>query len=114
MRAAIIITDMREDWRRYSEPAPIFNAAPTALLSGMAGLPDCEVHIISCTQRPVASPAKLAPNIHYHSLVVGKWGWMRGLYAGCVMAVRRKLEEIKPDIVHGQGTERHCALAAVL
>jgi glycosyltransferase involved in cell wall biosynthesis len=27
--------------------------------------------------------------------------------------VRRKLREIKPDIVHGQGTERDCALSAV-
>ena len=32
----------------------------------------------------------------------------------CVRAVRKKLREIKPDVVHGQGTERYCALAAVL
>ena len=40
-------------------------------------------------------------------------GWMRTSYQGCVRAVRRKLKAIKPDIVHGQGTERECAISAV-
>lgn len=39
---------------------------------------------------------------------------MRTLYLGCARAVRRKLREIQPDIVHGQGTERECAVSAVL
>jgi glycosyltransferase involved in cell wall biosynthesis len=38
---------------------------------------------------------------------------MRTAYLGCVRAVRRKLREIQPDIVHGQGTERDCAISAV-
>jgi glycosyltransferase involved in cell wall biosynthesis len=38
---------------------------------------------------------------------------MRTGYLGCVRAIRRKLKEIQPDIVHGQGTERECALSAV-
>ncbi len=113
MIAALIITDMREDMRRYSEPAPLFNSAPTALLEGFAGLEGCEVHVVSCVQQAVASPPKLAENIFYHSIETGKWGWMRGGYAGCVKVVRRKLDKIKPDVVHGQGTERYCALAAV-
>ena len=32
---------------------------------------------------------------------------------GCIRAVRKKLKEIRPDIVHGQGTERDCAISAV-
>jgi glycosyltransferase involved in cell wall biosynthesis len=44
---------------------------------------------------------------------VPKLGWMRTGYQGCVRAVRRKLRELRPDIVHGQGTERDCALSAV-
>ena len=43
-----------------------------------------------------------------------KIGWLRTLYQGCVRATRRKLREIQPDIVHGQGTERDCAIGAVL
>jgi glycosyltransferase involved in cell wall biosynthesis len=30
------------------------------------------------------------------------------------MAIRRKLRELKPDFVHGQGTERYCAMSAAL
>jgi glycosyltransferase involved in cell wall biosynthesis len=33
---------------------------------------------------------------------------------GCAQATRNLLKEIQPDIVHGQGTERDCAMAAVL
>jgi glycosyltransferase involved in cell wall biosynthesis len=59
------------------------------------------------------SPEKLAENIFFHSLRVPKIGWMRTGYLGCIRAVRQKLNEIKPDLVHGQGTERDCALSAV-
>lgn len=110
---AIITTDLRDDHRRYAEPEPSFGAAPTSLLQGLKGLEGCEVHVVSCVQQPVASPSKIAENMFYHPVKIGKWGWMRGAYAGCVSAVRRKLREIRPDVVHGQGTERYCALSAV-
>jgi glycosyltransferase involved in cell wall biosynthesis len=105
--------DNREDARRYSEPEPRFGTAPEALLEGFEGVRECEVHVVSCVHKPVRSPAKLSDNIYYHSLVVPKWGWLRGAYLGCIRAARKKLREIKPDIVHGQGTERYCALCAV-
>jgi len=113
MKIAILASDSREVARRHSDSAPSFGNAPEALLEGLAGIRECEVHVVSCVQRPVRSPEKLADNIYYHSVVVPKWGWMRGAYLGCVRAVRKKLRQIKPDIVHGQGTERYCALAAV-
>jgi glycosyltransferase involved in cell wall biosynthesis len=113
MRIAILVPDNRDEFRRYSDPEPYFGPAPTALLSGLATIPDCEIHIVCCIQRPLRSPSKLAGNIYYHSVLVPKWGWMRGAYLGCLKAIRRKLREIKPDLVHGQGTERFCALAAV-
>ena len=113
MKIAILVPDNRDELRRYSDPGPYFGPAPTALLSGLEAMPDCEIHIVCCVQRPLRSPPKLAGNIHYHSLLVPKWGWLRGAYLGCVRAIRRKLREIKPEIVHGQGTERYCALAAV-
>jgi|GEM_PF-109615 len=72
-----------------------------------------EIHVISCTQQPLHAPEKLASNIWYHSLHVPKIGWLRTGYQGCIRAVRRKLREINPDIVHGQGTERDCAVSAV-
>ena len=113
LRVAILTTDKREHDRAYDDPVVKFGAAPEALLQGLARLPEAEVHVVACTQRPLASPEKLADNIWYHSVMVPKIGWMRTFYQGCIRATRKKLREIQPDIVHGQGTERDCAISAV-
>ena len=68
--------------------------------------------MVNCVQRPVWVPEKIGPNIFYHTEIVPKWGWMRGGYLGCIRSVRRQLQKIRPDIVHGQGTERFCAISA--
>jgi glycosyltransferase involved in cell wall biosynthesis len=113
VKIAILTTDSREHFRDYDNLAPYFGTAPEALLQGFAQLGGTEVHVVSCTQQPLRSPEKIADNIWYHSLHVPKSGWMRTLYQGCVRATKKKLREIQPDIVHGQGTERDCALNAV-
>ena len=114
MKIAILTTDNREAFREYHQPQPWFGTAPEALLQGFAQMPEVQVHVIGCTQRTmVSSPEKLADNIWFHSLVVPKIGWQRTLYQGCVRATKKKLRELRPDIVHGQGTERECSLGAV-
>jgi glycosyltransferase involved in cell wall biosynthesis len=113
MKVAILTTDNREDSGNYDAPTPYFGTAPEALLQGFAELPEFEIHVVSCARARMASPDKLAPNIFFHSLYVPRNGWLRTAYQGCIRAVRRKLREIHPEIVHGQGTERDCALSAV-
>jgi len=113
MRVAFLVPDKRDELRRYAEADPYFHPAPAALLEGLAQMPECEVHVVCCVQKPLRSPAKLAGNIYYHSVIVPKWGWLRGAYLGCIRAVRKELREIKPDLAHGQGAERYCAVAAV-
>lgn len=118
MKVAFLVPDNRENFRRYELPEPYFGTAPGALLDGFAMLadhPDApEIHVISCTQKRIPAPGKLASNIWFHSLRVPKSGWLRSGYQGCVRAVRNKLREINPDIVHAQGTERDCAISAAL
>lgn len=114
MRVAILVPDNRDELGRYDDPHPFFGQALTALLDGLVEESDCEVHLVCCTHRPLAAPARIAPNLFYHAVLVRDWGWLRAGYAGCVWAIRRKLRDIRPDIVHGQGTERYCALAAAL
>lgn len=109
-----LTTDNREPFRQYDNATPWFGTAPAALLEGFAGLEAVEVHVVTCAQRPMVSPVKLAANIWFHSLHVPQFGWLRTGYQGCIRAVRRKLRELQPDIVHGQGTERECAVAALL
>jgi len=114
LRVAILTSDNRDHDRDYGNPVPYFGTAPEALLQGLALVPEIEVHVVSCTKQPMRSPEKLAENIFFHSLVVPRLGWLRTGYQGCIRAVRRKLREIRPEIVHGQGTERDCAISAVL
>jgi glycosyltransferase involved in cell wall biosynthesis len=113
MKIALLTTDNREVFREYEKESPWFGTAPEALMQGFAKLPNVEVHVVSCVRRPMKSPAKLAENIFYHSLHVPKLGWLRTGYQGCIRAVRRKLREIQPDIVHGQGSERDQNISTV-
>lgn len=115
MKVAFLTTDSREHFKDYSNPQPYFGTAPQALLEGFKTIPgEIEIHVVSCLQKPpISSPAKLADNIYYHALHVPNIGWLKTGYLGCVGAVRRKLRDIQPDLVHGQGTERDCAQSAV-
>ena len=113
MKIAIVSTDNREHFKTYNCAEPDIPTPQAALLQGLAKNGGLEVHFISCLQQPVNAPEKLAGNIWYHALHVPKTGWMRTFYQGCIRAVRNKLKAIQPDIVHGQGTERDCAISAV-
>lgn len=114
MKIAILTSDNRERFKDYTHPTPYFGPAPEALLQGFAALgSQVEVHVISCLQEPAPAPEKIADNMWYHAVVVPKIGWLRTLYQGCIRAVRKKLREIQPNIVHGQGTERECSMCAI-
>ncbi len=112
MKIAFLVPDNRDEYRQFDRPEPAFGPAPTALLEGFKELEGCEVHVLVCSHEATKAPAKLAQNIYFHQVVVPTIGWMRSLYYGCSWAIRQKLREIKPDVVHGQGTERYCAVGA--
>jgi glycosyltransferase involved in cell wall biosynthesis len=114
MRIVQITTDSREHFKNYKLAEPYFGTAPQALLNGFANLRDHEIHVISCSRVAMRMPIRLADNIYFHQPIVGKWGWGKSLFLGCAQSTRKLLKEIQPDIVHGQGTERDCAMAAVL
>jgi glycosyltransferase involved in cell wall biosynthesis len=112
LKVGFLTIDAREYFKDYDTTPPYFGTAPQALLQGFAKVPNIEIHLVACVKQPVPHTPKLAENIFYHPLLV-PGPWTRTLYAPCVKATRRKLQEIKPDIVHAQGTERDCALAGV-
>ena len=114
MKIGFITTDTREYLKDYGIPSPSFGTAPTSLLEGFAFFPEVEIHVISCARQPMRPQERLAENIVFHSLHVPRVGWMRTAYQGCIRATRKKLQEVHPDIVHGQGTEQDCSLDAVL
>jgi len=112
VRIALLTTDNRENYRKYEITSPHFGPAVEALLQGLAEIPDLEVHVVSCSQQPMSAPEKLSANTLFHLLHVPKIGWLRTGYQGCIRATRKFLRKLQPDIVHGQGTERECALCA--
>jgi glycosyltransferase involved in cell wall biosynthesis len=115
VRIIQLTNDNREIQKKYDLQEPLIGMAPEALLEGFKQLGgEVEVHVVSCLQHlPRRSPHRLGENIFYHPLHVPKFGWMRTGYQGCIRAVRRKLHELQPDVVHGQGTERDCGMTAV-
>ncbi|HSH92605.1 MAG TPA: glycosyltransferase family 4 protein [Roseimicrobium sp.] len=113
LKIAILTTDGRGSGLKYVSSGPTFGTSVMALLKGFSRCPGVEIHVISCLQNRLSSPEKLEPNVYYHGLHVPKLGWLRTGYQGCIRAVRRKLNEIRPDIVHGQGTERDCGISAI-
>ncbi|MES2659805.1 MAG: glycosyltransferase family 4 protein [Verrucomicrobiota bacterium] len=114
MKIAFLTTDNREQRAEYDKDQPYFGTAPEAILDGLKWFPDeVEVHVVSCSKRVMNAPEKLAPNVWFHQPIVPYPGWGRTAFAGCALAVRRLLRELKPDVVHGQGTERDCSVSAV-
>jgi len=113
VRIALISIDSRQNEGKYHEKMPRFGTGVDSIIEGVAAMPELELHVVSCSQRPMESPAKLADNIWFHSLYVPKFGWLRTFYQGCVRAMRKKFREIQPDIVYGVGTEREGAIGAV-
>lgn len=113
LRLALLTTDNREDRRDYAPSRPWFGTAVQALLDGFASMPEeVEVHVISCARRHLESPVRLAGNVQFHSIYVPPWAWLKSGYLGNILAARKRLAHIRPDIVHGQGTERDCGLTA--
>lgn len=113
LRIVIVTSDKREHDHNYSNSVPAFGTAPEALLSGFSFMSEVEIEIISCLQKRFFSVNRLSENIRYYGLFVPKAGWLRGLYSGCINAVQSKINDLKPDIIHAQGTERECAVSSV-
>jgi glycosyltransferase involved in cell wall biosynthesis len=114
MRVAFLTTDNRDQFGNCELERPYFGTAPEALLQGFEELGgEIEIHVISCSKQRMHTPERLAANIHFHQPIVPLFGWGRTCFTGCALAVRRLLKDLKPDIVHGQGTERDCAMSAV-
>lgn len=114
LRVALVTTDARHWFRQFDSEVPNFGTAVQGLLQGFDGMDGVEIHVISASPSPLRSPAKLAENIWFHHLHVSKPGWGRSLFIGVALKTRRLIRELGIDIVHGQGTERDCSVAAVL
>jgi glycosyltransferase involved in cell wall biosynthesis len=114
LTVAFLTTDNREQQSKYDLEAPFFGPAPAAILESLKLYPEeLDIHVISCSKRRMNAPEKIAHNVWFHQPIVPHIGWGRTAFLGCTLAVRKLLRKIKPNLVHGQGTERDCAISAV-
>lgn len=112
MRIAMMIADERDGHKEYDLPRPYFGPDVTARLEGFASIKSPEIHVVSCVKdRRLAQPRQLADAIFYHPVLV-KRGFWKSLGTEHVRNVRRVLDIIQPDLVHGFGTEYYMALCA--
>lgn len=113
MKVLLVATDNREHRGLYDMPEPWLSSPVLSLVDGFKHFPDeIEVHVASCAKRAMNAPEKLASNIYFHQPIVPKPGWGRSLFLGCALAIRKLARRIGVDLVHGQGSERDCAMTA--
>lgn len=114
LRIAVITTDARHWFQQHDTENPNFGTAVQSLMQGFCQLEFIEVHVISASPSQLKSTLKLADNIWFHHVHVPKWGWGRCFFLGVAFKIRKLIKSLNVDIVHGQGTERDCSLAAVM
>ncbi len=90
-------------------PTPIVN-----LVSGFQSRPDCQLDIVAFTRGlQQASCHDIAHNIRLHNLPAPKFSGISVAYLPRLIALRRLLKHLSPDVVHGQGSEAGYAWLAV-
>src|ERR1700719_4453654 len=112
LNIAIITTSGRDRLKRWESAEPQLGTAVEALLQGFQYLPEHNVYVLMPIRRNPQQRWRDG-NVTFQEIPVPMWGMMKSLYLGTTMNIRRKLQDIDPDIVHGQGTERECAVASV-
>ena len=105
-------SSMRDDARM----SPVLHPAIHNLLDGLKDRQDIELEVVYGRRSPVAGEDRWEESLHYVPVpykplpVPG----MGGPYLSRTFALLRHINATKPDIVHGQGTERESGLAAAL
>ena len=103
---------MRDD----SRMSPVLHPAIHNLLDGLKERQDIEVEVIYGRQKPVAGEDRWEGSLHYVPVRYRSWPipGMGGPYLGRTIALLRHIGKTKPDLVHGQGTERESGVVAAL
>jgi len=115
MKLALLATDNRAHERAYSEVVPRFGTAPegiAARIGHVAGIGSA-CHLLHTTANAIARK-NCQEHLFSQPSMFLKW-------AGCERCIKvasvqrgKNWQKIQPDIIHGQGTERDCAISAVL
>ena len=95
------------------ENPPRFMASWVSLAKGLASLEDTEIHFVSITPFIARDRTICSDNVTVHFLKYPRRTAVPTLFQYNKIRIHRKLRQIRPDIVHGHGTEFEYAYDAI-
>lgn len=116
---AMLVVDANDvrgsSMKREAQPSPVVHPAIEALWEGLALRKDCRTDILFGRHSPAARVRPAVGSLSFHEVPYRRLG---GILPGAGFLGRwrnllRAISRIQPQIVHGQGSERESALAAV-
>jgi glycosyltransferase involved in cell wall biosynthesis len=101
--------------KRENLPSPVVHPAIEALWEGMASREDCRTDILFGRHCPAARVRPATGSLSFHEVPYRRLGGILpgAGFLGRMRSLLRALARIQPQLVHGQGSERESALAAV-
>lgn len=102
--------------RDESRQSPLLHTAIHNLLDGLRDCEDLEVEVIYGRMQPKPGEDRWEGCLHYVPIRYKPFPipGMGGPYLARTLALLRHIKKTKPDLVHGQGTERESGLVAAL
>lgn len=121
MRIAMVVVDANEvsglTHRDEHLPSPVVHTAIQNLLNGLRHRNDVEVFVIYGRKGAATNETRRDGSISFipvHYQPIRSVPGMGGAFLGRALALVRAVKKLKPDVVHGQGTERESGVVAAL
>jgi glycosyltransferase involved in cell wall biosynthesis len=103
-----------DQWRLLGHESPSVHPAIQNLLDGLAERQDLECRVLYGALNAVQPSFRSQGSVLYEAVPYRRLPLPGGGYLGRTWSLLKRLRQLKPDLVHAQGTERESALAAVL
>jgi|GEM_PF-1049639 len=118
LRIVMLVVDGNDvagdQFRHLNHPSPSVHPAIQGVLDGLSSQEGVECHVLYGTCNGQQEETQRVGSLVYTSVPYQRLPLPGMGYVARLLALRRKIKELKPDLVHGQGTERESALTAVL
>lgn len=119
IHVAMLVVDANDvrgsSMKRETLPSPVVHPAIEALWEGLALRDDCRTDILFGRQCPASRVRPAHGSLAFHEVPYRRVGGILpgAGFLGRMRSLLRALARIQPQLVHGQGSERESALAAV-